>query len=113
MVRLTTRLFCVAAVAMGIASAASSYKLKVYAPVAAGTAELAAGTYQVEVQGDKAIFTQGKKSFEVPVTVEKGDKKFSSTTYTAIGSKIKEIDLGGTNDKIIFAVPSATSSGTK
>jgi len=113
MIRLTTRLFCVAAVAIGIASAASTYKLNVYAPAVAGTTELAAGVYQIEVQGDKATFTIGKKSFEVPVTVEKGDKKFSSTTYTAIGSKIKEIDLGGTTDKLIFAVPAASSNGTK
>ena len=112
MVHVTTRLFCVAALAIGIATAASSYKLKVYAPAVAGTAELAAGVYQVEVQGDKATFTIGKKSFEVPVTVEKGDKKFSSTTYTAVGPRITEIDLGGTNEKLVFSAP-ASSSGTR
>src|SRR5258708_35737125 len=98
MVNFTARLLCVSAFAIGIASAASSYKLNVYSPAVAGTTELAAGVYQVVVTGDKAVFTIGKKSFEVPVTVEKGDKKFSSTTYTAIGNKITEIDLGATTE---------------
>lgn len=109
----STRLLCVFAAAVGVASAASSYKLNIYSLATAGTTELKPGVYQVEVQGDKAVFTIGKKTFEIPATVEKTGTKFSATTYTSDGSKIKEIDLGGTNEKLVFSVPAQSSSGTK
>ena len=113
MMKSTVRLFCLSALAVGIACAASPYRVKIYRPTVVGTTELSAGDYKVEMQGDKAVFTSGKKSVQVPATLEKGDKKFPVTTYTALDSKIKQIELGGTTDKIIFATESASSSGTK
>jgi hypothetical protein len=99
---------------MGIAMAASSYKITIYAPVIAGNTQLAAGQYLVEVKGDKVVLSQGKKTVEIPATVEKaGEKKFSATTYVTEDSKIKEIDLAGTTDKVVFSASAAANSGTK
>ena len=52
--------FIVATVALGVPSAASSYKVKLDAPLSIGSTELKAGEYKVEMQGDKAVFKTGK-----------------------------------------------------
>jgi hypothetical protein len=113
MTSLSVRLLCVSALAAAMANAASSYQLTIYRPTTVGSTQLAAGQYKVEMLGDKAVFIQGKKSVEVPATLEKSEQKFQKTSYTEVGSKIKEVDLGGTNDRIILTAPSGLASGSK
>ena len=60
--------FGVATVALGVASAASTYKVQLDAPLSIGTTELKAGEYKVEMQGDKAVFKNGKTTIEVPAS---------------------------------------------
>jgi hypothetical protein len=98
----TLRLFCLSTLALGIASAATPYDITLLDNVSVGKTELKAGDYKVEMQGDKAVFTIGKKSFAVPATLGKNDQPFASTVFVSQHSKLKEIDLGGTQDKIIF-----------
>ncbi len=104
----TTRLFYIstlAAMAMtaqGIASAATPYELTLLDTFSVGKAELKAGDYKVEMQGDKALFTIGKKTVSIPATLGKSDQTFASTVFVSQKSKLKEIDLGGTQDKIVF-----------
>ncbi len=105
-------MFGVATLALGIASAASSYDVKVYEPMSVGGTELKAGDYTVTMQGDKAVFKSGKKVVEVPATLGSSEKKFSSTSLLSMDKKVTEIDLGGTKSKIVFGseTPAAKSS---
>jgi hypothetical protein len=75
-------------------------------PVSIGGTQFKAGDYKVEVQGDKAVFKSGRKAVEVPATVGTSDKKYKTTALVSNDSKIQEIDLGGTNVKLVFT-PSA------
>jgi hypothetical protein len=99
----------VATLALAVASAASHYNLKFDSPTWAGGTQLKAGDYKVELVGDKAVFTTGKTTVEVPATVGKNDRKYPATSYQAVDSKIQEIHLGGTNTKIVFG--SASGGG--
>jgi hypothetical protein len=104
--------FGIAALALGVASAASSYSLKLYDSVWIGTTQLKAGEYKVEMQADKAVFKLGKSVVEVPATFAKNDRKYSATSFVSEGAKVVEIDLGGTMDKILFSsAPGAQSAG--
>ncbi len=95
--------FGLAALALGIANAASSYKVKVFEPLWVGSTELKAGEYKVEMMGDKAVFKMGKSTVEISATFAANDKKFPSNALVTEGKKLVEIDLVGTADKIVFA----------
>ncbi len=98
-----TKLLCLSTLALGIATAASSYTVTFADAVSAGGIQLNAGNYKVEMPGDKAIFKQGKKTVEVPATLQTTNEKYSSTSaIIGAGSKLKEIDLSGTKTKVVF-----------
>jgi hypothetical protein len=90
-------------IALAVSSAASSYDVVLGQPMWVGTTQLKAGTYKLAMQGSTAVFTSGKKTVaEAPVVVEKTDHKISSTEVDTSDSKIKEIRLGGTSQKLVF-----------
>lgn len=91
-----------ATLALGIASAASSHNITLYNPMTVGDVHLKAGSYTVEMKGDKAVFTSGKKAVEVPATLGTNDQKYKATSLVSNNSNIQEIDLGGTKSKIVF-----------
>jgi hypothetical protein len=101
--KITSQLFFLATAALGIANAATPYDVTILDNLSVGRTELKAGDYKVEMQGDKAVFKSGKKTVEIPATLGKSDQVFSSTVFVSQHSKLKEIDLGGTQDKIVFA----------
>jgi hypothetical protein len=101
--KFTKQLFCLATLALGIASAAPSYEITLSDNVQVGGTKLKAGEYTVEMQGAKAVFKIGKKTVEIPATSGKSDQPFSSTVVVMQYSQLREIDLGGTQDKILFA----------
>ena len=103
MKKFTTRLLCFSTLALGIACAATPYDVTVLDSVSVGKTELKPGDYKVEMQGDKAVFTTGKKSIAIPATLSKSDQTFASTVFVARKAQLQEIDLGGTQDKIVFA----------
>ena len=102
-----------ATLALGVASAASHYNLQLGTAQWAGDKQLKPGDYKVEIVGDKAVFRNGKTVVEVPATVQTSDKKFSLTSYQAVDSKITEVDLGGTNTKIVLTPASGAAAGGK
>jgi len=86
-------------------AAAKSYSFTLTAATKAGTVNLKAGDYQVELKGTQAIFTNADgKTIKVDAKVEQAAKKFDITLVDA-GSNgvLKEIDLGGTTTKLEFA----------
>src|ERR1700683_760744 len=103
MTKFATRLFCLATFVPGIDNAAP-YDVTLFANVSVGKTQLKAGDYTVEMKGDKAVFKCGKKIVEVLATVEKSDQMFSSTILLSQHSQLQEIDLGGTQDRIVFSV---------
>ena len=93
-----------AAFAMGIASAASDYKIELPQATHVGTTELKAGTYKVEVQGDKAVFKSGKDVVaQSSAKVENGEKKYAATSVSTNASKLESIAIGGTTMRIVLA----------
>jgi hypothetical protein len=101
--KFTTHLFCLATLAVGIANAAP-YDITVFANVSVGKTLLKAGDYTVEMKGDKAVFKCGKKTVEIQATLEKNDQMFTSTILLSQHAQLQEIDLAGTQDKIVFSV---------
>jgi len=93
-----------AALGIGIASAASDYKVELTQPTHVGATELKAGKYKVEIQGDKAIFKSGKDVVaQSPATVENGKQKYSFTSVSTNASNLESISVGGTTMKIVLA----------
>jgi hypothetical protein len=83
MTKFTTQLFCLATLALGVAYGAASYEVTLSDNVTAGGTKL--------------------KAVEIPATSGKSEQPFSSTVLVMQYSQLKEIDLGGTQDKIVFA----------
>src|ERR1700685_4364348 len=92
--------------ALGIATAASTYHVRIADPTWVGTTELKPGEYDVKVDGDKVTFKQGKNIVAVSAKVETSASKFSDTQMdikTENGqAKLRELDLGGTKSKIML-----------
>ena len=101
--------------ALGIATAASTYHVKIADPTWVGTTELKPGEYEVKVDGDKVTFKQGKNIVAVSAKVETNASKFSDTQMdikTENGqAKLRELDLGGTKSKIMLTDASAVEAG--
>jgi hypothetical protein len=92
----------IAALALGMASAASTYKVTLPSDLSAGDVMLKAGDYKVEVEGNQATFRQAKQAIKVPASVETSTSKFAETTVESSGTNLQAIDIGGTTTKIVF-----------
>jgi hypothetical protein len=67
-----------------LAFAAKSYHLTIVAPTKVGSEKLAQGSYILHLEGDKAVFTDGKTTVSVPVKLANGNgKKFEYTSVEA------------------------------
>jgi hypothetical protein len=110
MTKFTAHLFCLATIALGTASAAT-YDVTLPDNVSVGKTQLKAGDYKLEMQGSMAVFKIGKKTIQVPATLAKNDQPFPSTIFLSQHSKLQEIDLAGTQDKIIFVAPAPGAGG--
>jgi len=79
-----------------------------------GTA-LKPGDYKLVVEGDKATLSRGKQSVQAPVSIQKGDAKFASTSvrYNVGDGKqrVQEIRLGGTDTKVVFDAGTGAVAG--
>jgi len=89
----------------GIASA-KTYDVTLSEPAKAGSLQLAAGEYAVNVMGSIAVFTNvetGKK-FVAGVTAEDAGKKFDATAVDCNikdgAERIAAVELGGSSTKL-------------
>jgi hypothetical protein len=100
---------------LGIATAASSYHVRIADPTWVGQTQLKPGEYEVKVDGDKVTFKQGKNVIAVSAKVETNTRKFSDTQMdvkTENGqAKLKELDLGGTTSKIMLGDSAPVEAG--
>ncbi len=78
-----------------------------------GTFEVKPGNYKIQIEGDKAILKSGKNVIEVPAKLESAEHKFqtNSVVINTIDhkQKVEEIQIGGTNERIVFSGASSTS----
>ena len=85
-----------------------TYDMILSSAAKAGTAQLAAGEYELKLEGSNAVITgaQTGKSVTVPVKVENGNTKYNSTTFDSTtqggAMQITSIELGGSNTKLEF-----------
>lgn len=94
-------------VALAVASAATKYSITLYQPSVVNGTQLKPGDYKIEVNGDKAVFKQGKNTVETSVKVEDDANKASSNSIRyADGNKIQEIRIGGSRTKLVFGAAS-------
>lgn len=100
---------------LGIATAASTYHVRIADPTWVGQNELKPGDYQVKLVGDKVTFKMGKNVVEVPAKVETNAAKFSDTQMDIKNengqAKLKELDLGGTKSKIMLGETAPVEAG--
>ena len=93
-----------AVVALGVA-AAETYKVTLFQPTVVQGKELKPGQYKLDVKDNILNIANGKDSVQIPVKVETGAQKFSTTTIrypTGQGTySIQEIRLGGTKTKLV------------
>ncbi len=91
--------------ALAVASA-KTYTVRVLQPAVFAGAELQAGEYKIEVNGDKVALKGGKTSVETSVSVQNTDSRNQSTTLRLEAENgkmhIKEIRLGGTNTRLVI-----------
>ena len=103
--------------ALGIATAASTYHVKIADPTWVGGTELKPGEYEVKVDADKVTFKQGKTVIAVSAKIETNASKYSDTQMdikTENGqAKLRELDLGGTKSKIMLTDATAVEAGTR
>ena len=109
--RITKFALGISTLALGIASAASSHSLDLKHSVTIGGTELQAGSYKVEMQGDKATFKTGKSVVEVPATLGTNNRKYPTTGIVTDGPKLIEIDFGGSTEKMLFSAGTQQNAG--
>ncbi|HUA59241.1 MAG TPA: hypothetical protein VML19_10835 [Verrucomicrobiae bacterium] len=101
-------LLFIAVLSLASFAAPKKYNISLTAPAKAGVVELAPGSYKVQVDGDKVLFTDAKnKTVTVPVKVETQKAKFHETAVESSSKsgqeQIDAIDLGGTNTKVAIS----------
>jgi hypothetical protein len=99
-----------AAVALAVA-AGKTYTFTLYDPAMAGATELKPGEHSLQIVDGNAFIVDGKPATRTPVKVETANEKFSRTSIlvnTGGGKRrIEEISLGGSNTKLVVAMPAA------
>jgi len=100
-----TGILAVASISIGYAK---SYNVALTHTTQAGGVQLKAGSYEVKVDGDKAVFTDvnSSKKYSVPVKLENAAKKFDYTKLETTSSgnldTLKDIQLGGSTTQVDF-----------
>lgn len=101
-----TRLFLVALLAIGLASA-KTYSFSLPNPSQAGSTTLKAGQYSLKVDGSKVVLKDADgRDVQANTKVETADKPFKATEVSMTQSngtaKIEWIGLSGSTSKIVF-----------
>jgi hypothetical protein len=94
---------------MSVAGAAGQHRVTLFQESIVNGTSLKPGEYKLTVDGDRVTIARGKDSTEAQVKVETADSKFGSTSVRYLNGdgkyRVKEIRLGGTSTKLVFAQP--------
>jgi hypothetical protein len=118
MMKMAKLVVCLGSVVIAWGAASKSYDVTLRNPAQVSGTDLKAGDYSIEVAGDKAMIRAGKVAddkamiragkvaVEASVTVQEGDKRYTSTMvrYNMVDGKyhIREIQLAGTKTMLVF-----------
>jgi|SRR5580698_181140 hypothetical protein len=84
-------------------AAGNTFKVNLAQDSVVGGKSLKAGNYKISVENGNAVLTRGKESIQVPAKEETAPNKFAATELTyKDNANLEEVDLGGTNTRIIF-----------
>ena len=104
----------IALAGLAIASAAQ-HRVTLFEESVVNGTTLKPGDYKLVIDGAKATLSRGKQSVEAPVSVQKGDSKYASTSVRySSGSgapRVEEIRVGGTGTRVVFESAPATAAG--
>jgi hypothetical protein len=86
---------------------AKNYTFTVYDVSQAGQTELKPGEYTLKVDGSKVVLIDNAgRRIDAPARIETADSKFEftsvSTTKVDGANRIQSIQLGGTNNRVVF-----------
>ena len=95
--------------ALAMASAATSYSVKLFDASVLNGNQLKPGEYRLELKENTAVLKLGKRVVEAPVKVENTPTKISTTSVKYVNGQIQEIRLGGTSTKLVFAEVTGTN----
>lgn len=84
---------------------AASHKIVIARPTTVGATQLAPGSYTMEVEGEKALFKNGKNVVaEAAITVEDAPVKYQATQVISTpDAKLKSVAIKGTGTKYVIA----------
>jgi hypothetical protein len=95
------------ALALAVASAATSYHVRLFEPSIIGGTVVKPGDYKIELKDNRAFIKDGKTIAESDVKVETNGERYTSTTVRYANNdgklSVQEIRLGGTNTKLVFS----------
>ena len=101
-----TLILLFAAGILTIAAAKESFRVTLFQPSLVAGTELEAGDYQLTVDTERVVFKKGRKTVEANAKVEAGEQTYKSTTVRYNNGdgkyRLAEIQLGGTNQKLVF-----------
>ena len=95
-------LLALSTLALAVASAATSYSVKLFDVSTLNGTQLKPGDYRLELKDDKAVLKLGKLVVEAPVKIENTPAKIAATSVKYVDGRIQEIRLGGTTTKLVF-----------
>jgi hypothetical protein len=97
-----------------VATAASnSYRVQIFQDSVVDGRSIKPGDYKIEMQSDKAIIKQGKRTIEVRAHAESVTNKFASTEIEYTDNVLQEIHVGGSRTKIVFGTANSTAAGSE
>ena len=107
-------LFSFATLALAVASASDSYRVKLFQESVIAGQALKPGEYKVEVKDNKAVIKDGKRVIEADVKAESNADKFPATSvrYQMSEGKanVQEIRVGGTSTRLVFQSPAPANA---
>lgn len=102
---------------LAAAFAASTHTMHLSDAAMINGVSLKPGDYRVEVEGNKAVIKRGKEKVEATVQTQTADHKYDMTAVVVDNSsgtaRVKEIDLGGTNERLLVQSPNTMTGGTE
>jgi hypothetical protein len=91
--------------ALSVASA-KTYSVDIFVPMSVAGTELKAGTYSLDLNGERIVFKLGRTAVEAKVKVQAGEERHRSTQILCATENgkhtIKTIHLGGTNTSLVI-----------
>lgn len=103
-------MLAVATLALTALAASNTFHVTFDSAAWIGGTQVKPGDYKVQIEGDKAILKSGKTVIEAPAKLETVEHKYAASGVVVDSNqKVREIQIGGTKDRIVFATGSSST----